>query len=59
MADGNFDIPEDFREKRDLLRSLLKEINLLNCKPACLVSPYALNREAIEYLNISGLKKVY
>ncbi|MEK7161155.1 MAG: CRISPR-associated endonuclease Cas2, partial [Patescibacteria group bacterium] len=52
-----FDIPEDFREKRDLLRSLLKRNQFIKLQASVFISPYALNREAIEYLNISGLKR--
>ena len=60
--DGNwrmviFDIPEDCRKKRDLLRSLLKRNEFIQLQASVFVSPYALNREAVEYLNISGLKK--
>lgn len=62
MWDGHwrmliFDIPEDCREKRDLLRSLLKRNDFIKLQASVFVSPYALNREAVEYLKISGLKK--
>ena len=50
-----FDIPEDVREKRDLLRSLLKRNNFIKLQASVFISPYPLNREAIEYLKVTGL----
>ena len=50
-----FDIPEGARNKRDQLRWLLKRNNFVKLQASVFVSPFALNREAIEYLKQSGL----
>ncbi len=51
-----FDIPERSKEKRNRLRSLLKSNNFFKLQASVYISPYALNREAIDYLNQSGLR---
>ncbi len=51
-----FDIPEASKDKRDSLRSLLKKNNFCKLQASVYVSPYPLNREAISYLNQSGLR---
>jgi len=50
-----FDIPEDFRDKRNLLRSLIKKNGFIKLQASVFISPYPLNREAISYLKQSGL----
>jgi len=51
-----FDIPEDSKEKRYLLRALLTQNNFVQIQKSVYVSPYPLNREGVDYLNTSGLK---
>ena len=50
-----FDIPEDAKEKRDHLRWLLKHNNFYKLQASVFISPYPLNREALEYLKLTGL----
>ena len=50
-----FDIPEDSRDKRDSLRKLLKGFNFVKLQASVFISPYALNREGVNYLKASGL----
>jgi phenylacetic acid degradation operon negative regulatory protein len=50
-----FDIPEQAREKRDKLRFLLKQAGFKKLQASVFISPYALNREAVEYLKQTGL----
>ncbi|MCL5666647.1 MAG: hypothetical protein M1383_02655 [Patescibacteria group bacterium] len=50
-----FDIPEKAREKRDLLRGLLKRNNFAKLQASVFVSPYPLNREAVTYIKTVGL----
>lgn len=50
-----FDIPEDAHAKRDKLRWLLKRHNFTKLQGSVFISPYALNREAIQYLHETGL----
>ncbi|MCL5435487.1 MAG: CRISPR-associated endonuclease Cas2 [Patescibacteria group bacterium] len=50
-----FDIPEQARDKRDRLRLLLKHNGFKKLQASVFVSPFALNRAAIEYLRKSGL----
>ncbi len=50
-----FDIPEDARDKRDQLRRLLKINNFLKLQASVFINPFPLNREAVLYLNESGL----
>ena len=50
-----FDIPEDAREKRDVLRRLLKRNNFAKLQASVFASPYPLNRQAVVYLKESGL----
>ena len=50
-----FDIPEDCRDKRSLLRSLLKRNSFIKLQASVFISPYPLNREAVTYLNQSSL----
>jgi CRISPR-associated endonuclease Cas2 len=50
-----FDIPEDSKEQRNFLRGLLKKNGFHKLQNSVYISPYTLNREAIRYLNNSGL----
>lgn len=50
-----FDIPEDAKEKRNLLRGLLKKQRFYGLQASVYVSPYPLNRDAIYYLQETGL----
>jgi CRISPR-associated endonuclease Cas2 len=52
-----FDIPEDSKHKRDAIRSLLKKHDFCKLQASVYISPYALNRQAIDYLNKSGLRQ--
>jgi phenylacetic acid degradation operon negative regulatory protein len=51
-----FDIPEDSKDKRNVLRTLLKQNGYCKLQASVYISPYPLNREAILYLNNSGLR---
>lgn len=50
-----FDIPVAANNKRNLLRSLLKRNHFIKLQASVFISPYELNREAIDYLKQSGL----
>lgn len=50
-----FDIPESSREKRNLLRSLLKRNGFYKLQASVFISPYPLNKEAIAYLRETRL----
>lgn len=50
-----FDIPESSRNKRALLRQLLKQNGFFKLQGSVFINPYPLNRKAIEYLRVSGL----
>lgn len=52
-----FDIPEESESKRNFFRSLLKKNNYIKLQHSVYVSPYSLNREAVIYLNKTGLNK--
>ncbi len=52
-----FDIPEESKDKRNTLRSLLKKNDFCKLQASVYISPYPLNREAINYLNSSGLRE--
>ncbi|HYV33914.1 MAG TPA: hypothetical protein VE973_03645, partial [Candidatus Limnocylindria bacterium] len=52
-----FDIPESSKDKRNLLRSLLKKNDFRKLQASAYVSPYPLNREAIRYLTETNLKE--
>jgi phenylacetic acid degradation operon negative regulatory protein len=52
-----FDIPEESRDKRDLLRLLLKRQGFIKLQASVFVNPYSLNSEALNYLKKSGLMK--
>lgn len=52
-----FDIPEDARAKRNLLRTLLYKNGFLKLQASVFIGPWQLNREAITYLQKSGLIK--
>jgi DNA-binding transcriptional regulator PaaX len=52
-----FDIPEAAKEKRNLLRSLLKKNNFKKMQASVYASPYVLNREAIKYLKETKLNE--
>ncbi len=51
-----FDIPEESRKKRNLLRTLLKRNGFYKLQASVFINPYPLNREAIRYLKEAGLK---
>jgi len=51
-----FDIPEGSKDKRNVLRTLLKRNGYVKLQASVYISPYPLNREAILYLNNSGLR---
>ncbi len=50
-----FDIPERAREERDKFRSLLKQNGFVKLQASVFISPYSLNREAVEYLKETRL----
>ena len=50
-----FDIPENAKAKRNQLRKLLRTNNFTKLQASVYISPYPLNRSAIEYLKTSGL----
>lgn len=50
-----FDIPEDSKDKRHLFRRLLKINGFKLLQQSVYVSPHPLNREAVKYLQKSGL----
>jgi CRISPR-associated endonuclease Cas2 len=50
-----FDIPEDHRDKRDLLRGLLRKNNFYKLQASVFINPYPLNRAAVAYLKETGL----
>ena len=50
-----FDIPEDARDRRDKLRHLLKQNGFVKWQASVFISPYALNRSAIDYLKQTSL----
>ena len=50
-----FDIPENAREKRDVLRRILKKFGFAKLQGSVFINPYPLNREAVGYLSRSGL----
>jgi len=52
-----FDIPEDFHFIRDHFRNLLKQNHFIKLQASVFISPYSLNREAIRYLQKTGLIK--
>ncbi len=50
-----FDIPEESREKRNHFRWLLKHNGFFKLQASVFISPYPLNREAVDYLKETGL----
>jgi len=52
-----YDIPEDSREHRHQFRTLLKQNGFYKLQASVFISPYPLNREAIKYLEETGLSK--
>lgn len=50
-----FDIPESSRPQRDRFRSLLRVNNFIKLQASVFICPYSLNKQAIEFLNQSGL----
>ena len=50
-----FDIPEGAKLQRSQFRDLLKKNDFKKLQASVYVSPYALNREAVEYLRQTGL----
>lgn len=52
-----FDIPEQARIKRGMLRNLLKKNRFTKLQASVFISPYPINREAIAYLKKTGLSR--
>ena len=52
-----YDIPEDTRPQRNIFRNLLKQNNFVKLQASVFISPYGLNRDAVDYLKITGLIK--
>ncbi|MCL5435832.1 MAG: CRISPR-associated endonuclease Cas2 [Patescibacteria group bacterium] len=52
-----FDIPEQAHKLRDRLRWLLKKHHFMKIQQSAYISPWELNRAAVEYLIATGLKK--
>jgi len=52
-----FDIPEWAKPRRNQLRKLLKKNNFHRLQDSVYVNPYPLNREAIKYLDETGLSE--
>ncbi|MCL5436043.1 MAG: CRISPR-associated endonuclease Cas2 [Patescibacteria group bacterium] len=50
-----FDIPEAHRKSRRQLRLLLKKQGFVNLQESVFISPFPINRAAIEYLHTTGL----
>ena len=50
-----FDIPEGSRKKRNQIRRLLKQAGFSILQKSVFISPYPLNREAVNFLKESGL----
>jgi DNA-binding transcriptional regulator PaaX len=50
-----FDIPKVANDHRDKLRYLIKQNGFLKLQASVYISPQSLNRDAINYLKISGL----
>lgn len=50
-----FDIPEQAKFQRNKLRWLLKKNNFRKLQASVYISPYPLNREAVKYLEQTGL----
>lgn len=50
-----FDIPEQARKRRDQLRGLLKRNGFKKLQASVFISPFALNRAAVEYLKQTKL----
>lgn len=50
-----FDIPEDNKDKRNILRLLLKKNKFHKLQNSVYINPYPLNREAVVYLKETGL----
>jgi len=50
-----FDIPEAVKPQRNKLRWLLKKNNFKKLQASVYINPYPLNREAVTYLQESGL----
>jgi CRISPR-associated endonuclease Cas2 len=52
-----YDIPEDSRKHRYLFRKLLKQNGFYQFQQSVFINPYPLNKEAITYLQQTGLDK--
>jgi hypothetical protein len=52
-----FDIPEESREARNRFRHMIKNLNYTQLQASVFVSPYPINKEAVEYLKKTGLIK--
>jgi phenylacetic acid degradation operon negative regulatory protein len=51
----SYDIPEEAKHKRQLFRLLLKRSGFVKLQASVFICPYALNSDAVEYLNETGL----
>jgi phenylacetic acid degradation operon negative regulatory protein len=52
-----FDIPEDYKEKRNILRKLLKANGFYKLQASVYINPHPLNREAIRFLKEKKLNQ--
>jgi DNA-binding transcriptional regulator PaaX len=52
-----FDIPEDAKLQRNQFRDLLKKNNFKKLQASVYISPFPFNREAVSYLQQTGLIK--
>jgi phenylacetic acid degradation operon negative regulatory protein len=50
-----YDIPEDSKPQRTFFRKLLKKNGFYKLQASVFISPYSLNRQALDYLRASGL----
>jgi len=50
-----FDIPESSKNKRHFFRALLKTNGFYKLQASVYINPYSLNREALRYLEVTGL----
>lgn len=52
-----FDIPEESNGKRNFFRALLKQYGYKRLQGSVYISPWPLNRSAVDYLKQTGLNK--
>ncbi len=50
-----FDIPEESSTQRNHFRRMLKDLNYRQLQASVFISPFPMNREAVEYLKETGL----